>query len=159
MPGSSNEVSAMTLKTRLNDDVKTAMRARDKARLGVLRMTMAAIKQREVDERIELGDEDITAVIEKMIKQRRESVRQYRDGGREDLASVEEAEIEVLKVYLPEPLDEAAVGALIEEVIAATGASSMADMGKVMGQIKARAQGRVDMGAVSARIRARLSGG
>ena len=149
----------MTLKTRLNDDVKTAMRARDKARLGVLRMTMAAIKQREVDERIELGDEDITAVIEKMIKQRRESVRQYRDGGREDLASVEEAEIEVLKVYLPEPLDEAAVGALIEEVIAATGASSMADMGKVMGQIKARAQGRVDMGAVSARIRARLSGG
>ena len=148
----------MTLKTRLNDDVKTAMRARDKARLGVLRMTMAAIKQREVDERIELGDEDITAVIEKMIKQRRESVRQYRDGGREDLASVEEAEIEVLKVYLPEPLDEAAVGALIEEVIAATGASSMADMGKVMGQIKARAQGRVDMGAVSARIRARLSG-
>jgi len=149
----------MTLKTRLNDDVKTAMRARDKARLGVLRMTMAAIKQREVDERIELGDDDITAVIEKMIKQRRESVRQYRDGGREDLASVEEAEIEVLKVYLPEPLDEAAVGALIEEVIAATGASSMADMGKVMGQIKARAQGRVDMGAVSARIRARLSSG
>ena len=148
----------MTLKTRLNDDVKTAMRARDKARLGVLRMTMAAIKQREVDERIELSDDDITAVIEKMIKQRRESVRQYRDGGREDLASVEEAEIEVLKVYLPEPLDEAAVGALIEEVIAATGASSMADMGKVMGQIKARAQGRVDMGAVSARIRARLSG-
>ena len=148
----------MTLRTRLNDDVKTAMRARDKARLGVLRMAMAAIKQREVDERIELGDDDITAVIEKMIKQRRESVRQYRDGGREDLASVEEAEIEVLKVYLPEPLDEAAVDALIEEVIAATGASSMADMGKVMGQIKARAQGRVDMGAVSARIRARLSG-
>ena len=148
----------MTLKTRLNDDVKTAMRARDKARLGVLRMAMAAIKQREVDERIELGDDDITAVIEKMIKQRRESVRQYRDGGREDLASVEEAEIEVLKVYLPEPLDEAAVDALIEEVIAASGASSMADMGKVMGQIKARAQGRVDMGAVSARIRARLSG-
>jgi uncharacterized protein YqeY len=148
----------MTLRTRLNDDVKTAMRARDKARLGVLRMAMAAIKQREVDERIELGDDDITAVIEKMIKQRRESVRQYRDGGREDLASVEEAEIEVLKVYLPEPLDEAAVDALIEEVIAATGASSMADMGKVMGQIKARAQGRVDMGAVSARIRARLAG-
>ena len=149
----------MTLKTRLNDDVKTAMRARDKARLGVLRMAMAAIKQREVDERIELGDDDITAVIEKMIKQRRESVRQYRDGGREDLASIEEAEIEVLKVYLPEPLDEAAVDALIEEVIAATGAAFMADMGKVMGQIKARAQGRVDMGAVSARIRARLAGG
>ena len=149
----------MSLKDRIQQDVKDAMRARDKARLGVLRMTMAAIKQREVDERIELGDEDITAVIEKMIKQRRESVRQYRDGGREDLASVEEAEIEVLKVYLPEPLDEAAVGALIEEVIAATGASSMADMGKVMGQIKTRAQGRVDMGAVSARIRARLSGG
>ena len=148
----------MTLKTRLNDDVKTAMRARDKARLGVLRMAMAAIKQREVDERIELGDDDITAVIEKMIKQRRESVRQYRDGGREDLASVEAAEIEVLRVYLPEPLDEAAVDALIDEVITATGASSMADMGKVMGQIKARAQGRVDMGAVSARIRARLSG-
>ena len=149
----------MTLKTRLNDDVKTAMRARDKDRLGVLRMTMAAIKQREVDERIELGDDEITAVIEKMIKQRRESVRQYRDGGREDLATVEEAEIEVLKVYLPEPLDEAAVDALIEEVITATGAASMADMGKVMGQIKARAQGRVDMGAVSARIRARLAGG
>ncbi len=149
----------MTLKTRLNDDVKTAMRARDKDRLGVLRMTMAAIKQREVDERIELGDDEITAVIEKMIKQRRESVRQYRDGGREDLATVEEAEIEVLKVYLPEPLDEAAVDALIDEVITATGAASMADMGKVMGQIKARAQGRVDMGAVSARIRGRLAGG
>jgi uncharacterized protein YqeY len=148
----------VSLKTRLNEDVKTAMRARDKARLSVLRMALAAVKQREVDERIELGDEEITAVIEKMIKQRRESVRQYREGRREDLASAEEAEIEVLQVYLPEPLDEAAVEALIEEVIATTGASSMADMGKVMGQIKSRAQGRVDMGAVSARIRARLAG-
>ncbi len=148
----------MSLKSRLNEDVKTAMRARDKARLSVLRMALAAIKQREVDERIELGDEEVTAVLEKMIKQRRESVRQYREGQREDLASAEEAEIEVLKVYLPEPLDEAAVEALIEEVIAKTGASSMADMGKVMGQIKARAHGRVDMGAVSARIRARLAG-
>ena len=148
----------MSLKTRLNEDVKTAMRARDKARLSVLRMALAAVKQREVDERIELGDEEITAVIEKMIKQRRESVRQYREGRREDLASAEEAEIEVLQVYLPEPLDEAAVEALIEEVIATTGASSMADMGKVMGQIKSRAHGRVDMGAVSARIRARLAG-
>ncbi len=148
----------MSLKTRLNEDVKTAMRARDKARLSVLRMALAAIKQREVDERIELGDEEITSVIEKMIKQRRESVRQYRDGQREDLASAEEAEIEVLRVYLPEPLDEAAVEALIEEAIATTGASTMADMGKVMGQIKARAHGRVDMGAVSTRIRARLAG-
>ena len=149
----------MSLKERIQQDLKAAMRQQDKARVGAIRLLNAAIKQREVDERIELSDDDITAVIEKMIKQRRESVRQYRDGGREDLASVEEAEIEVLKVYLPEPLDEAAVGALIEEVIAATGASSMADMGKVMGQIKTRAQGRVDMGAVSARIRARLSGG
>jgi uncharacterized protein YqeY len=148
----------VTLKNRLNEDVKTAMRARDKARLGVLRMALAAIKQREVDERIELDDDDVTAVIEKMIKQRRESVRQYRQGQREDLASAEEAEIEVLQAYLPEPLDEAAVEALIDEVIAATGATSMADMGKVMGRIKARAQGRVDMAAVSARIRARLTG-
>lgn len=148
----------MTLKDRLSEDVKDAMRARDKARLSVLRMATAAIKQREVDERIELGDDDVTAVIEKMIKQRRESVKQYREGQREDLATAEEAEIEVLKVYLPEPLDEAAVESLIEEIIAATGASSMKDMGKVMGQIKARAQGRVDMGAVSARIRARLAG-
>ena len=148
----------MTLKARLNDDVKDALRARDKARLGVLRMALAAIKQREVDERIELGDDEITAVIEKMIKQRRESVRQYRAGRREDLAAAEEAEIELLSAYLPEPLDEAAVDALIDEIVAATGASSMADMGKVMGQIKARAQGRVDMAAVSAKIRARLAG-
>ena len=147
----------MTLKARLNEDVKTALRARDKARLSVLRMTLAAIKQREVDERIELDDAQVTAVIEKMIKQRRESVRQYREGGREDLATAEEAEIEVLSAYLPEPLDEAAVEALIEEALDATGAATMADMGKVMGHIKAAAQGRVDMAAVSARIRARLS--
>ena len=148
----------MTLKTRLNDDVKTAMRARDKGRLGVLRMALAAIKQREVDERIELGDDDVMGVIEKMIKQRRESVRQYRDGNREDLAAAEEAEIELLSVYLPEQLDEDALASLVEEIIGATGAASMADMGKVMGQLKARAQGRVDMAAASALVRSRLAG-
>ena len=148
----------MSLKARLNEDVKTALRARDKARLGVLRMTLAAIKQREVDERIELDDAQVTAVIEKMIKQRRESVRQYREGKREDLATAEEAEIEVLSAYLPEPLDDAAVDALIREALDATGAASMADMGKVMGHIKSAAQGRVDMAAVSAKIRARLAG-
>lgn len=148
----------MTLKTRLNDDVKTAMRARDKGRLGVLRMTLAAIKQREVDERIELGDDDVMAVIEKMIKQRRESVRQYRAGNREDLAAVEEAEIELLGVYLPKQLDEEAMTGLVDEIIAATGAASMADMGKVMGQLKARAQGRIDMAAASALVRGRLAG-
>jgi len=148
----------VTLKTRLNDDVKTAMRARDKGRLGVLRMALAAIKQREVDERIELGDDDVMGVIEKMIKQRRESVRQYRDGNREDLAAAEEAEIELLSVYLPEQLDEDALASLVEEIIGATGAASMADMGKVMGQLKARAQGRVDMAAASALVRSRLAG-
>lgn len=148
----------MSLKARLNEDVKTAMRARDKARLGVLRMALAAIKQREVDERIELDDGQVTAVFEKMIKQGRESIRQFTDGKREDLAAKEAAEIEILAVYLPEQLDDDAVTALIDDVIAATGAASMADMGKVMGQIKARAQGRVDMAAVSALIRVRLAG-
>lgn len=148
----------MSLKARLNEDMKDAMRARDKGRLSAIRMAMAAVKQREVDERIELDDAQVTAVLEKMIKQRHESARQYRAGNREDLAAVEDAEIEVLSAYMPEPLGEAEIEALIEEVVAATGASSMRDMGKVMGQLKGRAQGRADMADISARVKSRLSG-
>jgi len=146
----------MSLKARLNEDVKTALRARDKARLGVLRMTLAAIKQREVDERIELDDAQVTAVIEKMIKQRRDSIAQYQQAGREELAAREQAEIDVIQAYLPEALPEEEVAALIEQAIAATGAAGMRDMGKVMGQRKAKLQERADMGAVSAMIKYRL---
>lgn len=148
----------MSLKDRLLEDIKQTMRAGDKARLGTLRMASAAVKQREVDERIEADDSVVLATLEKMIKQRRESAEQYRAGNRPDLAEVEEAEIEILQPYLPEPLSEDALAELIDQVIAGTGASSMADMGKVMGQVKARAQGRADMGQVSSLVRARLAG-
>jgi uncharacterized protein YqeY len=149
----------MPLKARLTDDMKSALRAGDKPRLGVIRMALAAIKQREVDDRAELDDTQILAVIEKMIKQRRESASQYRAGEREDLASAEEAEIEVLSTYMPEPLSSDEIEALIAAAIEATGASSIRDMGKVMGQVKAAAQGRADMGAVSALVKARLAAG
>ena len=145
------------LKTRITDDMKSAMRAGDKDRLGVIRLLQAAIKQREVDERIELDDAQITAVIEKMVKQRRDSVQQYTDGGRPELAAAEQAEIDILSGYLPEQLSEAEVAQLIDEAIAATGAEGMKDMGKVMGQLKPKLTGRADMGAVSAQIKAKLS--
>ena len=146
------------LKQTLTDDMKTAMKAGDKSRLAVIRMALAAIKQREVDERIELDDAATLAVIEKMVKQRRESISQYEKGGRPELAAAEAAEIEVLQVYLPEPLGDDELAAIIEEAITETGAESMRDMGKVMGKVKAAAAGRADMAKVSATIKARLAG-
>ena len=134
-----------------------AMRGGDKRRLGVIRLILAAVKQREVDERIELDDAQVTAVLDKMAKQRRESLEQYQSAGREDLAEQESFELDVLKTYLPEQLGEAEVDAMIAEAIQATGAGSMKDMGKVMGQLKPKLQGRADMAAVSAKIKARLT--
>ncbi len=148
----------MSLKQRINDDVKQAMRAGDKSRLKTLRMITAAIKQREIDERVELDEAQVLAVVEKMIKQRRESAEQYRAGDRPELAEIEEAEIAILDDYLPEPLSEEELGRVIDEAIAEAGASSMADMGQVMGLIKGRVQGRADMGKVSAQVRGRLAG-
>ncbi len=148
----------MSLKESIQDDMKTAMRAKDKQRLGTIRLILAAIKQREVDERIELTDVQTLAVLEKMIKQRRESLAHYQGAGREDLAAQESFEIELLQTYLPTPLNETELDALIAEAILATGAQSLRDMGKVMAQIKDRAQGQVDMAVVSARIKARLGG-
>ncbi|MBY6204689.1 GatB/YqeY domain-containing protein [Halomonas denitrificans] len=147
----------MSLKQNVNDQVKQAMKSGDKDRLKVLRMLTAAIKQREVDERVELGDDDVMAVIEKMVKQRRESIEQYRAGGREELAEVEQAEIDVLADFLPEPLSDDEIEALIDQAIADSGASQMSDMGQVMGRLKGPMQGRADMKQVSARVRARLS--
>ena len=148
----------MTLKNRIQDDMKDAMRAKDAARLSTIRLLLAAIKQREVDERIALDDAQVLAVLEKMVKQRRESIAAFEQGGRADLADKEKAEIAVLSAYLPEQLSEAEVDALIRAAIAETGAASMKDMGKVMGAVKAKAAGRADMGAVSARIKAALAG-
>ena len=150
---------ADSLKARILEDVKDAMRARDKARLGTLRMVTAAIKQQEVDRRASsLDDPAVVAVLEKMLKQRRESVRQYEGAGREDLASVEREEIAVIERYMPRALDAAEIDAIIEAVIDDAGAATMKDMGRVMGLLKPRVQGRADMGAVSASVRARLSG-
>jgi len=147
----------MPLKQRITEDMKTAMRAGDKRRLGVIRLIMAAIKQREVDERIDgLSDDQVLVVLDKMVKQRRESVAQYEKAGRDDLAEQETFEIQVLQDYLPEALSDSEIDALIEQALADTGANSMKDMGKVMGALKPKLQGRADMGAVSARIKARL---
>jgi len=148
----------MTLKQQLTDDMKAAMRGGDKQRLGVIRLMLAAIKQREVDERIELDDAQTLAVLEKMLKQRRDSVSQYAAAGREDLADVERAEMVVIEAYLPAQLDPAELDALIAQAIAATGASSPRDMGKVMAAVKEQAAGRADMAQVSARIKAKLAG-
>jgi uncharacterized protein YqeY len=148
----------MTLKERINEDMKTAMRSGEKDRLAVIRLLQAAIKQREVDERIVLDDAQVMAVLEKMIKQRRESIVAFEKGGRTDLVAKESGEIAVLQPYLPAQLSEAELDALIAEAIAATGAASIKDMGKVMGVVKAKAAGKADMGAVGARIKARLGG-
>jgi uncharacterized protein len=147
----------MSLKNQITEDMKSAMKAGDKDRLKVVRLIMAAIKQVEVDSRSELDDSGVLAVLEKMVKQRRDSVEQFEKGGRDDLAAAERAEIEVLDTYLPEQLSAAELAALVDEVITATGAESIRDMGKVMGQIKARAAGRADMGAVSATVKERLN--
>src|ERR1700752_665824 len=147
----------MALKDRITEDMKAAMKAADKERLGTIRLALAAIKQREVDERITLDDAQVLAVLDKMIKQRREAITQFESGGRADLVAKETAEIGVLQGYLPAQMSEAELDALINEAIAATGAASMKDMGKVMAAVKPKAQGRADMGAVSARIKQRLS--
>ena len=147
----------MPLKDKLQQDMKDALRGGDKRSLGVIRLILAAIKQREVDERIALDDAQVTSVLDKMAKQRRDSLEQYEKAGRDDLAEQETFELELLKAYLPAQLGEAEVDALIDDAIQTTGASSMKDMGKVMGQLKNKLQGRADMGAVSARIKARLS--
>ncbi|WP_421620726.1 GatB/YqeY domain-containing protein [Alkalilimnicola ehrlichii] len=149
--------AASELKTRLQQAVKEAMRARDKTRLGVLRMATAAVKQREVDERTELDDPQVLEVLTRMVKQRRESIAQYRDAGRDDLAAVEEAELDVLAGFMPQPLSEADLQAMVDQVIADTGAAGMQDMGRVMGQLKPQVQGRADMGAVSKMVKARLA--
>jgi hypothetical protein len=141
------------LKQRIQDDMKSAMKGGDKPRLGVIRLLMAAIKQREVDERIELDDTQILAVLDKMVKQRRDSISQYEQAGRPELAEQEAFEITILQGYLPEALSEAEIAAMIREAIQATGAESVRDMGKVMGQLKPKMQGRADMGAVSALIK------
>jgi len=148
----------MSLKARITEDMKNAMRAKDAPRLSTIRMLLAAIKQREVDERIELTDSDVLSVIDKMIKQRRDSIAQFEAGKREDLAAAERAEVTLLSAYMPEPLTDAEIDALIGEAIAASGAVGMSGMGKAMAALKPRLAGRADMGAVSARLKARLSG-
>jgi uncharacterized protein YqeY len=148
----------MSLKQRLTDDMKAAMKGGDKERLAVIRLVNAAIKQREVDERIQLDDTQVLSVLEKMIKQRRDSVSQYEAANREDLAAIERFEISVIQDYMPQALSEAEIDALIEAAIAETGAASGRDMGKVVGALKPKVAGRADMGAVSARIKARLGG-
>lgn len=148
----------MTLKQQLTDDMKAAMRGGEKDRLGVIRLILAAIKQREVDERIELDDVQTLAVLEKMVKQRKDSISQFEAANRQDLADIEKAEMKVIEVYLPAKLSDEEVDALINEAIAATGASSARDMGKVVAAVKEKAAGRADMGVVSGRIKARLAG-
>ena len=148
----------MTLRERITEDMKAAMRASEKERLSTIRMAQAAIKQREVDERIVLDDAQVIAVLEKMVKQRREAIAQFETGGRADLVAKENAEIATLQAYLPAQLTDAEIDALIAEAIAQTGAASIKDMGKVMALVKGKAAGRVDMGVVGGRIKARLGG-
>jgi uncharacterized protein YqeY len=145
-----------TLKERITEDMKAAMRASEKERLSTIRMLQAAIKQREVDERVTMDDAQVLGIIEKMIKQRKESIVQFEQGGRPDLADKEKSEIAQLQGYLPAQLSESEVDAIIQQAIATTGATSVKDMGKVMGIVKGKAAGRADMGAVSARIKAAL---
>ena len=146
----------MSLKSTITEDMKSAMKAGDKDRLKVVRLMLAAIKQIEVDTRSELDDVAVLGVLEKMLKQRRDSVQQFAKGGRDDLVAIEEAEIGVIETYLPAKMDDAELEALIDEAIAATGAESIRDMGKVMGAIKGKAAGRADMGAVGAKVKSRL---
>jgi uncharacterized protein len=152
-----NAAAQMPLKEKITEDMKAAMRARDAARLSAIRLLLAAMKQREVDERIELADADILGIIEKMLKQRRDSVTQYEAGGRQDLADVEKFEIEVLSGYMPQQLAEAEIAAEVAAAIAAAGAKGMQDMGKVMAVLKPRLAGRADMARVSSLVKAKLS--
>jgi uncharacterized protein YqeY len=146
----------LTLKDRIQEDMKAAMRGGEKERLATIRMIMAGIKQREVDERIQLDDAQVMSVLEKMIKSRKESVVQFQAGGRTDLVDKENAEIALISGYLPAQLSDADLDALIAEAIKATGASSVKDMGKAMGHIKAKAAGRADMAVVGAKLKAKL---
>jgi len=148
----------MSLKGTITEDMKSAMKSGDKDRLKVVRLMLAAIKQVEVDTRSELDDATVLSVLDKMVKQRRDSVQQFTQGGRDDLVAIEEAEIVVLEAYLPAKMDDAELDALIDEVIATTGAESIRDMGRVMGAIKAKAAGKADMGAVGAKVKTRLGG-
>ncbi len=145
------------LKYQINEDVKAAMRSKEKERLAALRLITAAVKQREVDERTSLDDDQVTAVLNKMAKQHRDSIEQYTSAGRADLVEKEQFELDIILDYLPQPLEVAEINARIDEVIAATGAASLKDMGKVMGQLKSVLQGRADMSQVSALVKARLS--
>jgi uncharacterized protein YqeY len=146
------------LKDRITEDMKTAMRAKDTARLATIRLLLAAMKQREVDERVTLGDTDVLAIVDKMIKQRRDSIAQFEAGKRQDLADAERAEIAVLSGYLPAQLGDAEIDAAIAAAIAETGAAGVAGMGKVMAVLKPKLAGRADMGAVSAKVKAKLAG-
>lgn len=147
----------MSLKVRITEDMKAAMRARDARRLNAIRLLLAAIKQREVDERREMGDVDVTAVIDKMIKQRRDSIEQYQKGGRQDLVDIEQFELSVLQGYMPQALTDAEIAAAVVAAVHESGATAIADMGKVMAVLKPQLAGRADMGRVSALVKARLS--
>ncbi len=148
--------SDQPLKTRIREEMKDALRQGDRRRLSVIRLILAAVKQREIDDQVELDDAGVLGVLQKMTKQRRDSIEQYRAAEREDLADQERYEVDVIATYLPAQLDEAAVTAAIDAAVAETGAASMRDMGKVMGLLKSRLEGRADMGAVSAAVKARL---
>jgi uncharacterized protein YqeY len=147
----------MTLKERITEDMKAALRAKETARLSTVRLLLAAIKQREVDERIELTDADVVAVIDKMLKQRRDSIVQYEAGARQDLADAEKFEVQVLNAYMPQPFSQAEIEAAITDAIAAAGAKSAQDMGKVMAALKPKLSGRADIAKVSALVKTKLS--
>ena len=147
----------MPLKAQLIEDMKSAMKAGDKDRLKVVRLMIADIKRVEIDSRQEVDDAGVLSILEKAVKQRRDSIEQFDKGGREDLSAIEKAELEVIQTYLPEQLGEDELTALVDEIIAATGAENIRDMGKVMGAIKAKAAGKADMGAVGAMVKARLA--
>ncbi|MDR3003229.1 MAG: GatB/YqeY domain-containing protein [Acidovorax sp.] len=147
----------MSLKAQITEDMKTAMRAKDSARLGTIRLLQAAMKQKEVDERVELDDVAVVAIVDKLIKQRKDSIAAYEGANRQDLADVEKAEMEVLKVYLPERMSEAEITAAVAAIVTELGASGPGDMGKVMGAVKAQLAGKADMGLVSAAVKAALT--
>jgi uncharacterized protein len=147
----------VTLKARITEDMKTAMRAKDTARLSTIRLLLAAIKQREVDERRDMADADVASIIDKMVKQRRDSITQFEAGKRQDLADLERAEVTVLQAYMPQQLTESEIDAAIAAAVTATGASGPAGMGKVMAELKGKLAGRADMTAVSAKVKAKLA--
>ena len=149
----------MSLKAKISDDMKAAMRAKDSQRLGAIRLVLAALKQKEVDERVELTDADVLSIIEKMIKQRRDSIAQYKAANRQDLVDAESFELDLLGSYMPAQLGDAEIAAEISKAITETGAAGMTDMGKVMGVLKGRLAGRADMGKLSSEVKAKLAGG